>query len=275
MITLNNYRKNIYYAYGLRECPYYGEDGVILKIFDEIRPANNPCCVEFGESRVLGTTTRSFRIKYQAKAIYFTGNYDLKAFFLNIIDIIKVSFLTRKISFFKFFYNMPFKYFVNVDNILQLLKKRLSSKKIDILTIDIDSYDYYIAEKILSEGYSPKLLILEYNPSFGTKRRVTHPTNDSLYKINRRLYGASYAAMNNLADTYGYKLCFVSGFCNLFYIRKDYGTFFEKPDIEDEITDTKDKILNYIKKHCQRGFVPSWLNEPELTEQDFSYLDNL
>ena len=62
MLDLSNYRENIYQNYGYRECPYYGEDGVILKIFEEIGVSDNPCCVEFGELRVLGTTTRSYRI---------------------------------------------------------------------------------------------------------------------------------------------------------------------------------------------------------------------
>ena len=66
MIDLSNYRKNIYQNYGFRECPHYSEDGVILKIFDEIGVSNYPQCVEFGELRVLGTTTRAFRIFYKA-----------------------------------------------------------------------------------------------------------------------------------------------------------------------------------------------------------------
>ena len=62
MIELKEYRENIYQNYGLRECPHYGEDGVILKIFEEIGVSENPYCIEFGELRVLGTTTRSYRI---------------------------------------------------------------------------------------------------------------------------------------------------------------------------------------------------------------------
>ena len=32
-------------------------------------------------------------------------------------------------------------------------------------------------------------------------------------------------------------------------------------------------INEYIEKYCQKGFVPSWLNEPDLTEEDFLKLD--
>ena len=69
MINLNNYRKNIFQNYGVKECPYYSEDGVILKIFEEVNISKKPVVVEFGEHRVLGTTTRAFRIKYFSKSI--------------------------------------------------------------------------------------------------------------------------------------------------------------------------------------------------------------
>ena len=36
MINLNDYRSNYYMNYGINECPFYGEDGVILKIFEKI-----------------------------------------------------------------------------------------------------------------------------------------------------------------------------------------------------------------------------------------------
>ena len=69
MIDLSNYKKNIYQNYGFRECPFYGEDGVIEKIFSQIGVSELPTCVEFGELRVLGTTTRSFRIRYKSKSV--------------------------------------------------------------------------------------------------------------------------------------------------------------------------------------------------------------
>ena len=95
MIDLSSYRENIYQNYGLRECPHYGEDGVILKIFEEIEVSNSPQCVEFGELRVLGTTTRPFRIAHKAKAIYFSGTYDFRSFYLNVIDIFRIIFITK------------------------------------------------------------------------------------------------------------------------------------------------------------------------------------
>ncbi|MDB9723031.1 hypothetical protein OAA83_03780 [Candidatus Marinimicrobia bacterium] len=274
MIELNKYRKNIFYNYGYNQCPYYGEDGVILKIFETIKTSKSPLCVEFGESRVLGTTTRSFRINYRSKSIYFTGDYGIKSFLLNLIDVIKIIFITKNIKYFKFFKNFPFKYFITLDNVSSLFKKKIENNEIDILTIDIDSYDYYLAKQILNDNYKPRLLILEYNPSFGLEKSLSYPITGLINK-NKRLYGASFKALKKLAEEFGYKLCFVSGFCNLFFIREDYSSLFIEPDIKDEITDTNDKVIDYINKYCQEGFIPSWLNQPELTKSDFLLLDQL
>jgi hypothetical protein len=49
LIDLNDYRKNIYYNYGVKECPHYSEDGVIEKIFTEIGLEEKSFIVEFGE----------------------------------------------------------------------------------------------------------------------------------------------------------------------------------------------------------------------------------
>ena len=87
MINLNQFRKNIFHNEGLRECPHYGEDGVILKIFEIIKPNKSPLVIEFGETRSLGTTTRSFRIKYKSRAIYFTGDLSFKSTVLNVLDV--------------------------------------------------------------------------------------------------------------------------------------------------------------------------------------------
>ena len=274
MIDLNKYRKNIYMNYGVNECPYYGEDGVILKIFEQIKTTNNPTCVEFGESRVLGTTTRSFRIKYKAKSMYFTGDYNFKSFYLNILDVFKVVYKTLNFGYFKFLFNMPFKFFVNIDNIIEIFEKKNIKKNLDILTVDIDSFDYYLVEKLLDFNYNPKLMIVEYNPALGLDKKLSYPLNPK--KItNKKQYGASYKAFDELLSHKGYSLVFVSGFCNLFYLKNEDAKNFLKPKIEKEITDTNEKIKDYIINHCQEGFMPSWINEPKLNKYEIEFFDKI
>jgi len=280
MINLNEYRNNIYNKHGIRECPCYSEDGVILKIFEEIGVDNySRNVIEFGETRVLGTTTRSFRIKYVSNAIYFTSRIDVKSKILNFLDVLKTACVERSPKYFRFFSNMPFEYFVTPDNIEEVLSDNVKNEgDIDILTIDIDSYDYYIAKKILESenNYSPRLLILEYNPSLPIDIALSYPRKESFGRpSNRKVYGASYLAMDNLAKNHGYKLVHISGFCNLFYIRKDFSHMFSSPDVAREVTDTKEKILSFINSFCQKGFVPSWIEEDELSANDLLFFDRV
>lgn len=272
-VNLNLYRANLYNKIGIKETPHYGEDGVIQKIFTIIGVNESPYIVEFGETRSLGTTTRAFKIDYKSNSLYFTGSINIYSKLLNIVDIFFLVIKKKNIHYFNFLFNLPKQIFCTEHNILEIFTKYLVPKQIDILCIDIDSNDYFIAKKILDAGYRPSLLILEYNPNL--------PINESLAikKIanyqNKRIYGASFLAMYSLASQYDYQLIHISGFCNLFFVKKDYANNFELPDISEEITDTKEKVITYIEKYCKKGFIPSWLNSELLTEYDIAFFEKV
>ena len=122
-IDLKEYRSNLYQYEGIRPCPCYSEDGVILKIFNDIGVSHKPLCVEFGETRVLGTTTRSFRMKYISKAVYFTGNITLYSHVLNILDVFKATIKKLNLRYLSFLFSMPYELYVNSTNIVSELKK--------------------------------------------------------------------------------------------------------------------------------------------------------
>ena len=266
MINLNNYRKNIFQNYGVKECPYYSEDGVILKIFEEVNISKKPMVVEFGEHRVLGTTTRAFRIKYFSRSIYFSGNYNFKSFYLNIFDLLKCA-ITKNLLFLKFLFNFPFKFFVTPDNIISLFNKK-NVKKIDLICVDIDSYDYFIAKKILQTEYSPTLFIIEYNCNLPIDRELTLTYMQKRKNNNKRIYGASFLAIYNLFKKYNYKLIHISGFNNLYFIKNKFGEKFLEPDYNKEIPKNDEQVKEYINKYCQKSFLPSWYGEKYLTDND-------
>ena len=281
LIDLNDYRKNIYHNYGVKECPHYSEDGVIEKIFTEIGLEEKPFIVEFGETRSLGTTTRAFRIGYSSRAMYFVGSIDFYSKILNILDVLKATLLTRNIKCLKFLMNMPFMFFVKPENIVDLFDKILAKEginhnNIDILTIDIDSYDYYIVKELLEHEYKPRLFIVEYNPNLPIDQALSYPNVEALSQSNnRKVYGASYLAMDNLIEKFGYELVHISGFCNLFYIRNEYSGVFTKPDINKELPVSKKEVIEFVDLYCQKGFRPSWLNEPHLNDQELSFFDKV
>ncbi len=281
MINLNDFRKNIYHNYGVKECPHYSEDGVIEKIFTEIGLEEKPFIVEFGETRVLGTTTRALRIGYLSRAMYFVGSIDLYSKILNILDVLKTILLTRNIKYLQFLMNLPFIFFVKPDNIVDLFDKILAKEginrnNIDILTIDIDSYDYYCAKELLEHEYKPRLFIVEYNPNLPIDQALSYPKAEALsLSKNRKVFGASYLAMNNLMEKFGYELVHISGFCNLFYIRNEYSGVFTKPDINKERPVSKKEAIEFVDLYCQKDFRPSWLDEPHLNDKELNFFDKV
>jgi len=281
LIDLNDYRKNIYHNYGVKECPHYSEDGVIEKIFTEIGLEEKPFIVEFGETRSLGTTTRAFRIGYSSRAMYFVGSIDFYSKILNILDVLKATLLTRNIKCLKFLMNMPFMFFVKPENIVDLFDKILAKEginhnNIDILTIDIDSYDYYIVKELLEHEYKPRLFIVEYNPNLPIDQALSYPNVEALSQSNnRKVYGASYLAMDNLIEKFGYELVHISGFCNLFYIRNENSGLFTQPDINKERPVSKKEVIKFVDLYCQKDFRPSWFDEPDLNEKELKFFDKV
>jgi hypothetical protein len=272
-IDLNLYRKNIYTNSGVRACPGYGEDGVLEEIFNKIQVSQNSLCVEFGELRSLGTTTGSFRIKYFAKSLYFSGSLDLKSKILNIFDVLKLVYKSKNLRYIKFLFNLPTKQFAFPRNNCKIIKRFTKNSEIDLFVCDIDSFDFEIIKEILHSNIRPRVLVVEYNPSLPVESAIYWPeTKVRNLGTNKKLYGASYLAWEGLLTKNGYSLVHISGFCNLHYIRTDIDHNFSKPNIAIEITDTKEKCLDFAAKYCLPGFKPSWLESPNLNSDEINQL---
>src|SRR3989304_5919266 len=53
-------------------------------------------------------------------------------------------------------------------NIIELFEKYLVPKEPDYLSIDIDSFDWFVANSILKANYRPRVITMEYNQNFNT-----------------------------------------------------------------------------------------------------------
>ena len=108
---------------------------------------------------------------------------------------------------------------VTPANVNALLAEHGYHVDVDVLSIDIDSYDYWILEALTVR---PRILVLEYNALFGPERRVTIPRDQPLHSTPKGYNGASLAALTALAGTKGYRLvtCENAG-VNAFYLRED------------------------------------------------------
>ena len=106
------------------------------------------------------------------------------------------------------------------ENINQLLSEHGFTGEVDLLSIDIDSYDYWVLEALTV--VSPRVLVVEYNAGLGAERAVTIPKHATLDDIPKTYRGASLAALEKLARQKGYRLvvCDPTG-TNAFFLRDD------------------------------------------------------
>ena len=119
-----------------------------------------------------------------------------------------------------------------------------SQKIPELVSVDIDSIDYYIVEEMLRNQIKPKIFIVEYNGTFipPIKYVVNYESNLS-WKLDSK-YGASLTAWVNLFETHDYRLvaCSISGI-NAFFVSNSVSGFFK--DIPNDINEIY-KSPNYF-----------------------------
>lgn len=110
--------------------------------------------------------------------------------------------------------------FVTPENINSLLQDNGFDGDVDILSIDIDSYDYWVLKAM--DACRPKILCMEFNPVLGNEEALVVPQgsmNDSTPKDYR---GASIRAISELAATKGYRpVVGDDNGVNAFFLRED------------------------------------------------------
>lgn len=107
---------------------------------------------------------------------------------------------------------------VTPENVNELIAAHGLSGEIDLLSLDIDSVDYWVFEAITV--CSPRVVVLEYNALFGAERAVTIPSAGRSDDAPSPYSGASLTALEKLARRkgYGLVLCEDSG-VNAFFLR--------------------------------------------------------
>ena len=145
--------------------------------------------------------------------------------------------------------------FVNAENVNSLIKKTGIKGEIDFFSLDIDGNDYWVWKSI--SIIKPRLVVLEYNASFGEKSSLTIPYNSKFVwdnKVEKRFfYGASLKALKKISKKKGYNLvCVDSKGINAFFVRKDLvkNTVLKKIKTENLFVYNKEHNakLNDIKK---------------------------
>lgn len=107
---------------------------------------------------------------------------------------------------------------INADNVNEIFTRKKVQKRFDLLSIDIDSNDYWVWKEL---NHTPSVVIIEFNPSIPKDKALTvaYDPNFEFQKTN--YFGASWKALKLLGESKGYRLVNVMG-CNMIFVLEEY-----------------------------------------------------
>ena len=116
--------------------------------------------------------------------------------------------------------------FITLDNINQIINESRSFLGTDanLLSIDIDSNDYYILKEIIKD-FSFDCIICEYNGNWGKFSTVYSAYSETFERDNGDYYGMSLNAAIDLLEDYTLVCCNITG-VNAFFIHNKYRGYF-------------------------------------------------
>ena len=195
----NQYNKNIH--------SQNGEDGIIEELLKRLEINNGWVC-EFGAWDGIYLSNTFNLVKKKFNAVFIEGDKN------KYKDLLKTVETYPNI--------IPVNAFIehnNTENSLDnILKTTTIPIDFDILSIDIDSYDYQVWKSL--EIYKPKIVIIEINSSVKVNNEIHIHTPD-------KYQGTGFKPTYNLGIEKGYTFILHTG--NMFFIRND---LFDKLDIK-------------------------------------------
>lgn len=194
------YKNNFYNEFKKDIHSQNGEDGIIEELLNRLEINEGWVC-EFGawDGIHLSNTFNLVKTK-KFKAVFIEGDQ------LKYKDLLNTC---------KNFQNIiPINAFVDYNDTKNSLDNLLKNTEIpydfDILSIDIDGYDYYIWKSLIN--YKPKIVIIEINSSINTN-------NQNYIHEPPKYNGTGFRPTFNLGIDKGYTFVLHTG--NMFFVRND------------------------------------------------------
>jgi hypothetical protein len=199
---------------GLPEFSVYsqnGEDGLLLSLIEQTGAASKTC-VEIGveDARECNTAILAFLLGWDGLML------EADPMAVDTGRRLAARLLARKRN------RLQIRQaFVTAENVNGLIEEAGFSGEIGVLSIDVDGVDYWLWKAV--RVVSPRVVVIEYNASFGATRAVTVPyTPDFRCPPGGLYHGASLAALALLGKQLGYALVAVeSAGVNAFFVRED------------------------------------------------------
>jgi len=199
----------------------HGEDGIIETLL-KIIPVSHKYIVEFGAYDGVGMSNSRHLIK----------DKDWKSL---LIEADNKLFAKLKRLYSKNDQVTTINEFITEENINAIFRKSNVPQDLEILSIDVDSIDYYIWRGLTD--FRPKIVIVEYNSSISPDKDYIVPKHQAIELGGTSLEGASISSWNKLGIEKGYQLIYGELYgSNLFFIDNKYTEELDTSDIK--ITDT-------------------------------------
>lgn len=218
--SLITYRKNIFSE--------NGEDGIIEKIFSEIKPKSNLCC-EFGAwDGIWASNCRNLIKNHNWKAIMIEGNL------VRYEELIKTYRNNKRIRCLN-------SYIDNKGNSLNNILTYEEKNNLDFLSIDIDGLDFEIFESL---DFYPQVICIEVNTGHSPEVDTKIPR-----EIAQNNVGQPLSYFVDIAKLKGYKLVCFTG--NAFFIKKDLlaSTNIKAISTKDAYLQHLKTISNHVNEH--------------------------
>ncbi|HEX4948625.1 MAG TPA: hypothetical protein VFZ34_18260 [Blastocatellia bacterium] len=185
-----------------------GEDGILLYIFSLIGTTNKQV-VEICAGDGIECNSANLIIHHGWEALLFDGNEAIiqkgRAFYTHHPDT--------------FLWPPRFVHaWITPQNINALIQNNGFSGSIDLLSLDLDSVDYWIWKAI--DVIQPRVVVVEYQDAWGPEKAVTVACEQEFSAATVGTAGASLAAFVKLSKAKGYRLvgCQRYGF-NAFFVQ--------------------------------------------------------
>ena len=195
----------------------WGDDGIINWLTDKI-PIRNRIFVEIGTEDYKESNTR-FLLKYKNWKGYLIESNDL-----HVKNIYKQSVVWKHDL-------EALNIKVQKNNINKIFKNLKLPKEIGLLSLDIDSNDYWIWNEI--DIIKPTIFVCEFNSIFGDKKAISVPYDKNFERkklhYSNLAFGASLEAFKFLCKKKGYIFLGTnSSGVNAYFIYKNYFKFIKK-----------------------------------------------
>ena len=175
-----------------------GEDGILIRLLLLIGSKFNSY-VEFGVEHGAECNSRILREYFGFQGLMMDGDNENDAINLR-------------------------KEFITETNVLDLFAKYNVSLSFDVLSLDVDMFDYWILGRILGGSYRPRIIVVETNPTLCVNQAITarhysrinslpltvvHPnmTEQRRWDLSRYA-GANPAAFQQLGQQFGYEMVY-------------------------------------------------------------------